>query len=220
MRKTLASLILATALSGFTSVHAEAKTDIAVFAGGCFWCVESNFDKVKGVSETISGYAGGKIKNPTYENHEGNQEAEKVTFDPDVVSYKDLIRYFLRTTDVVDAGGQFCDRGDAYISVIFPMNAAQRKDAEEAVAEAEKDLGKKVVTPVRDFTTWADAEDYHQNYYKGQSRVLTRFGWVKQSYAYEQYRLGCGRDARVQELWGKAANTTGQAGANILAAAK
>lgn len=196
-----------------------AKADTAVFAGGCFWCVESDFDKVKGVSETISGYAGGTMKNPTYENHSGNQEAEKITFDPAVVSYKDLVRYFLRTIDAVDAGGQFCDRGDSYISVIWAMNPAQRKDAEEAVAEAEKDLGKKVVTPVRDFTTFADAEAYHQNYYKGQNRVLTRFGWVKQSYAYEEYRKGCGRDARITQLWGKAAHSTGQ-GNDILMSAK
>ena len=215
MRKILSVLILMM----LPLMVIPAKAETAVFAGGCFWCVESNFDKVKGVSETISGYAGGKIKNPTYSNHEGNQESEKVTFDPAVVSYKDLVRYFLRTTDVVDAGGQFCDRGDAYISVIFAMNPAQRKDAEEAVAEAEKALGKKIVTPVRDFTTFADAEAYHQNYYQGQNRVLTRFGYVKQSYAYEQYRLGCGRDARVEQLWGKAANTTGQ-GNDILMSAK
>lgn len=218
MRSVLTSLALAAAFAGFGAGTAQAKTETAVLAGGCFWCVESNFDKVKGVSETISGYAGGTIKNPTYQNHEGNQEAEKITFDPDVVSYKDLVRYFLRTTDVVDAGGQFCDRGNAYISVIFAMNDEQRKAAEEAKAEAEKDLGQKIVTPIRDFTTFADAEAYHQNYYLGQNRVFTRFGWVKQAYAYEQYRKGCGRDARVGELWGKAANTTGQAGANILAA--
>ena len=221
MTKVFASLVFfATLFATLTVGQAQAKTETAIFAGGCFWCVESNFDKVKGVSETISGYAGGTIASPTYRNHEGYQESEKITFDSDVVSYKDLVRYFLRTTDVVDAGGQFCDRGDAYISVIFAMNPEQKKAAEEAKAEAEKDLGQKIVTPIRDFTTWADAEDYHQNYYQGENRVLTRFGWVKQAYAYEQYRLGCGRDARVQELWGKAANTTGQAGANILAAAK
>ena len=218
MRKSFASLALATVIAAYSAGQALAKTETAIFAGGCFWCVESNFDKVKGVSETISGYAGGTIKNPTYRNHEGNQEAEKVSFDPDVVSYKDLVRYFLRTTDVVDDGGQFCDRGNAYISVIFPMNDEQRKAAAEAKAEAEKDLGQKIATPIRDFTTFADAEAYHQNYYQGESRVLTRFGWVKQSYAYEQYRLGCGRDARIDALWGKAANTTGQTGANILAA--
>ena len=217
MRKSIVPLMLATFIAAFNTGHAQAKTETAVFAGGCFWCVESDFDKVKGVSETTSGYAGGTMKNPTYQNHEGNQEAEKVTFDPDVVSYKDLVRYFLRSVDVLDAGGQFCDRGNAYISVIFPMNVEQRKAAEEAKTEAEKDLGKKIVTPIRDFTTFADAEAYHQNYYKGEGRVLTRFGWVKQSYAYEQYRLGCGRDARINALWGRAGHTTGQAGANIMA---
>ena len=217
MRKLLAILFLT--LAPLFAISEPAKADTAVFAGGCFWCVESNFDKVKGVSETISGYAGGTMKNPTYRNHEGNQESEKITFDSSVVSYKDLVRYFLRTTDVVDNGGQFCDRGDAYIPVIFAMDAAQRKDAEEAEAEAEKYLGQKLKTPIRDFTTFTDAEAYHQNYYLGQNRVLTRFGWVKQSYAYEQYRLGCGRDARVEQLWGKAANTTGQ-GNDILLPAK
>jgi len=214
MRRFLATALLA--LAAFT---AHAKADTAVFAGGCFWCVETNFDKVKGVSETISGYAGGTLKNPTYQNHTGNQEAEKITFDPKVVSYKDLVRYFLRTTDVLDAGGQFCDRGDAYKSVIFAMDTAQRKDAEEAIVEAEKVLGKKIVTPVRDFTTFADAEDYHQNYHQGQNRTLTRFGWIKQSVAYEEYRKGCGRDARVEQLWGKQANSTGQ-GNDILLPAK
>jgi peptide-methionine (S)-S-oxide reductase len=217
MRKLWAILFLT--LAPLFAISGPTKADTAVFAGGCFWCVESNFDKVKGVSETISGYAGGTMKNPTYRNHEGYQESEKVTFDPSVVSYKDLVRYFLRTTDVVDDGGQFCDRGDAYIPVIFAMDAAQRKDAEEAEAEAEKYLGQKLKTPIRDFTTFTDAEAYHQNYYLGENRVLTRFGWVKQSYAYEQYRLGCGRDARVEQLWGKAANTTGQ-GNDILLPAK
>lgn len=208
MRKLLAILFFT--LASLLAFSPTAKADTAVFAGGCFWCVESNFDKVKGVSETISGYAGGTMQNPTYRNHGDNQEAEKITFDPTVVSYKDLVRYFLRTTDVVDDGGQFCDRGDHYIPLIFAMNAAQRKDAEEAEAEAEKYLGQKLKTPIRDFTTFTNAEDYHQNYYLGQNRVITRFGWVKQSYAYEQYRLACGRDARVEQLWGKAANTTGQ----------
>jgi peptide-methionine (S)-S-oxide reductase len=215
MRRLFAVLLLS--LTAFAAPLA--KADTAVFAGGCFWCVETNFDKVKGVSETISGYAGGTMKNPTYQNHEGNQEAEKITFDPAQVSYKDLVRYFLRTTDVLDDGGQFCDRGNAYKSVIFTMDPAQRKDAEEAVAEAEKYLGKKIATPIRDFTTFTDAEDYHQNYHLGQNRVLTRFGWVKQSYAYEEYRKGCGRDARVEQLWGKQANTTGQ-GNDILLPAK
>jgi peptide-methionine (S)-S-oxide reductase len=209
MRKFLLSIILTLILMPLAALQAQAKTEMAIFAGGCFWCVESDFDKIKGVTETISGYAGGTIKNPTYHNHEGNQEAVKVSFDPDVVSYADLVARFLHSTDVVDAGGQFCDRGDAYISAIFTMSDAQKQAAEAAKAEAEKALGQKIVTPIRPFTTFADAEDYHQNYYLGPNRVLTRFGWIKQADAYEDYRQACGRDARVKELWGKAAYTTG-----------
>jgi len=209
MRKLLITFVLAFILMPLAALQAQAKSETAIFAGGCFWCVESNFDKVKGVTETISGYAGGTIKNPTYRNHVGNQEAVKVSFDPDVVSYADLVATFLRSTDVVDGGGQFCDRGDAYISVIFTMDDAQKQAAETAKAEAEKALGQKIVTPIRAFTTFADAEAYHQNYYLGQNRVFTRFGWIKQADAYEDYRQACGRDARVKELWGKAAYTPG-----------
>ncbi len=194
----------------FAPTEALAKTETAVFAGGCFWCVESDFDKVKGVTSTTSGYAGGTMKNPTYRNHEGNQEAVKVEFDNEVVSYADLVARFLRSTDVVDSGGQFCDRGDAYTSAIFTMSDEQQKTAEAAKTEAEKALGQKIVTPIKPFTTFGDAEDYHQNYYLGQNRVLTRFGWIKQADAYEKYREGCGRDERVKELWGKAAYTLGR----------
>ena len=209
MRKFLIPILLSIIVSPFAALNAVAKPETAVFAGGCFWCVESNFDKIKGVSETISGYAGGTIKHPTYQNHEGNQEAVKVTFDNEVVSYDTLVRTFLRSTDVVDAGGQFCDRGDAYISALFPMNDEQMKSALAAKLEAEKALGQKVVTLVKPFTTFTDAEAYHQNYYLGENRVLTRFGWIKQKDAYEDYRKACGRDERVKELWGKAAYTVG-----------
>ena len=210
MRKFILAALIALVALPMIALSAQAKTQSAIFAGGCFWCVESNFDKIKGVTETISGYAGGPMKNPTYHNHEGNQEGVKVSFDPDFVSYDTLVRTFLRSTDVVDAGGQFCDRGDAYISVIFTMDDEQKKLAEAAVADAEKALGQKIVTPIRPFTTFTAAEDYHQNYYLGQNRVLTRFGWIKQADAYEDYRKACGRDDRVKELWGKAAYTDGK----------
>jgi peptide-methionine (S)-S-oxide reductase len=211
MHKVFAAVLFSTVLAPlFAPSTAFAKPETAVFAGGCFWCVESDFDKVKGVTATTSGYAGGTIKNPTYKNHEGNQEAVKVEFDNSVVSYADLVARFLRSTDVVDNGGQFCDRGDAYISALFPMSDAQKKTAEAAKADAEKALGQKIVTPIKPFTTFADAEDYHQNYYLGQNRVLTRFGWIKQADAYEKYREGCGRNDRVKELWGKAAFTLGR----------
>jgi peptide-methionine (S)-S-oxide reductase len=179
-----------------------AFAETAVFAGGCFWCVESDMDHVKGVTSTVSGYAGGTMENPTYENHEGYTEAVKLEFDPAVVSYETLVSTFLRTIDVTDAGGQFCDRGSSYVSAIFPMDAKQKAAAEKAVAEAEKVLGQKIVTPVVSFTTFGNAEDYHQDYYKGDNRVVTRFGIIKQSDAYARYREGCGRDAQVKSVWG------------------
>lgn len=213
MRQILAALLFALLIAPFTALQARAADQTAIFAGGCFWCVEYNFDHIKGVKETISGYAGGKgdLSKVNYSNYDGFQESVKVTWDDSVVSYDDLVRTFLRSTDVLDGGGQFCDRGDHYLSAIFVMNDEQKKIAEADVAEAEKALGKKIVTPVRPYTTFVPAEDYHQNYWQGQNRVLTRFGWIKQADAYEQYRLGCGRDARVKELWGAAAYTTGKA---------
>lgn len=179
-----------------------AQAETAIVAGGCFWCVESDFEKVKGVSEVVSGYSGGSLKNPTYKNHEGHYEAVEITFDPAVISYGELMAKFLRSVDVLDAGGQFCDRGDAYRTAIFVQNGSQRKAAEAAVAEAEAVLGQKIVTPVLDAGRFWIAEDYHQDYYKGTDIILTRAGPKKQSNAYKFYRKSCGRDARVRELWG------------------
>lgn len=199
VRKLVLAALFATAT--YFPAHAE-KIETAVFAGGCFWCVEKDFDHINGVTSTTSGYAGGTIANPTYENHEGNFEAVKVTYDAEKVSFDQLAATFLRTIDVTDDGGQFCDRGDAYKTAIFTMDDLQNKAATAAVQAAETDLGQKIVTPVIPFTTFTDAEDYHQNYYQGTNRVLTRFGYVAQSDAYAGYRKGCGRDARVKEVWG------------------
>jgi peptide-methionine (S)-S-oxide reductase len=187
---------------------AMAKTETAVFAGGCFWCLESDLDKVKGVISTTSGYAGGTMKKPTYRNHKGNQEAVRVEFDSNVISYEKLVAGFLRTIDVTDAGGQFCDRGNSYVSAIF-ANPSQKTTALKSIADASAKLGAKIVTPVKPYTTFTDAEDYHQNYYLGKNRVLTRFGWIKQSDAYHRYREGCGRDEQVKKVWGAAAYTPG-----------
>ncbi len=183
-------------------VAGPVAAETAIVAGGCFWCVESDFEGVKGVSEVVSGYTGGASQNPTYQDHEGHLEAVEITFDPAVISYGELLAKFLRSVDVLDAGGQFCDRGDAYTTAIFVQDGAQRKAAEAAVAEAEAVLGQKIVTPVLDAGTFWVAEDYHQDYYKGSDIVLTRAGPKKQSNAYKFYRTACGRDARVQELWG------------------
>jgi peptide-methionine (S)-S-oxide reductase len=199
------SLLAVAALAAtlFSPLSAQAET--AVFAGGCFWCVESDMDHVKGVTSTISGYAGGTKPNPTYEDHEGHTEAVKVEFDPAVVSYEVLVNHFLRTIDVTDADGQFCDRGSSYVSAVFPMNDKQKKIAEDAIARAAKELGQPIATPVTPFTTFGDAEDYHQNYYLGTNNKLTRFGIIEQAEAYKRYRKGCGRDERVRQVWGEKA---------------
>ena len=202
MRKLLIIVILAIAANPGA---AFAETETAVFAGGCFWCVEKDMDKLKGVVSTVSGFAGGSAKTATYKSHKGSVEAVKVSFDPAIISYDDLVARFLRTIDVTDAGGQFCDRGDSYTTAIFTTTPAQDESARTAVWEAEAELGRKVVTPVKTFSSFAPAEDYHQNYYLGQNRILTRFGYIKQADAYERYRKSCGRDKQVRKVWGAAA---------------
>lgn len=179
-----------------------AAAETAIVAGGCFWCVESDFEAVPGVSEVVSGYTGGASQDPTYRDHEGHFEAVEITFDPAVISYGELVAKFLRSVDVLDAGGQFCDRGDAYRTAIFVQDDAQRKAAEAAVAKAEAVLGQRIVTPVLEAGTFWIAEDYHQDYYRSSDIVLTRAGPKKKANAYKFYREACGRDARVRELWG------------------
>lgn len=203
IRPILAAMAAALCLTG----AAQAETAKAIVAGGCFWCVESDFEKVPGVVGVVSGYSGGTLENPTYKNHEGHYEVAEITYDPAKLSYTDLVAKFLRSVDVTDAGGQFCDRGDAYRTAVFVSDDAERAIAEAAIAEAEKVLGQKVVTPVLPVGTFWIAEDYHQDYYKGTNIVLTRAGPKRQSKAYEFYRSACGRDARVQELWGDQALT-------------
>jgi peptide-methionine (S)-S-oxide reductase len=201
---TIAAGIVVLAL--IATVHpSHAATEKAVVAGGCFWCVESDFEAVPGVVSAVSGFAGGKSANPTYKNHTGHQEAVEITFDPAKISYAELIRLFLRSVDVTDAGGQFCDRGESYTTAIFVLNKAQKAAAAAAIAEAEKVLGKKVVTPVRGAARFWPAEEYHQDYYKSSDLVLTRAGPKQKKNAYKFYRAACGRDARVRELWGKEA---------------
>jgi peptide-methionine (S)-S-oxide reductase len=195
------ALVLGIGLAG----AAQAEIEKAVVAGGCFWCVESDFEKVKGVVDVVSGYTGGDSQNPTYRNHEGHYEAVEITFDNSVISYGELMAKFLRSVDVLDAGGQFCDRGDAYRTAIFVDGAEQKAAAQAAVAETEAVLGQKIVTPVKAAKTFWVAEDYHQDYYKGSNIILTRAGPKKQSNAYAFYRESCGRDARVRQVWGSEA---------------
>lgn len=196
-------------LTVFLFVPGFVQAETAVVAGGCFWCVEADFESVQGVSGVVSGYTGGTTKNPTYKEvgngGTGHYEAAKITYNPASVSYAKLLEMFFRSVDPTDAGGQFCDRGDSYRTAIFVSGPEQRAVAEAAKAAAEAALGQKIVTPILDAARFYDAEDYHQNYYKGDSIVVTRRGPKVQSEAYKFYRNACGRDARLKQLWGNAA---------------
>lgn len=212
--KPLALMILITfgVLLQCNPARAGSKETLIV-AGGCFWCVESDFESVPGVTSAVSGYTGGNSKNPTYKQvsrgGSGHYEAVKITFNPNRVSAGQLLSMFFRSIDPTDAGGQFCDRGASYRTAIFANGSSQNAAAQKAKAEAAKVLGRKIVTPILAAATFYDAEGYHQDYYKGSNRVLTRFGPIKQSKAYKKYRKACGRDARVKQLWGSAAPFTG-----------
>lgn len=201
--KQLLPLTLLAALAGAFQM-APAKAETAILAGGCFWCVESDLEMLPGVRDVVSGYGGGKTQNPTYKNYErgGHREVVQVDFDETKISYQDLVGIFLRTIDVTDAGGQFCDRGFGYSSAIYPLNENQAEAAKVEIAKANKVLGGKVVTPVEGAAKFWPAEDYHQGYYKSDVRTLTRFGYVTRATAYKGYRKGCGRDARVKSVWG------------------
>ncbi|WP_211103838.1 peptide-methionine (S)-S-oxide reductase MsrA [Skermanella pratensis] len=176
-----------------------AATESVILAGGCFWCVESDFDKVPGVVETVSGYAGGHTPNPTYKmvsaGGTGHLEVVRITYDPAKVSFGQLVSYFWRTINPTDAGGQFCDRGDSYRTAIFATSPEQRKLAEDSKAGIERLLGKPVVTPVipLDPDSFTPAEDYHQDFHN------------TNNLKYSFYRYRCGRDARLADLWGDAA---------------
>jgi peptide-methionine (S)-S-oxide reductase len=202
---TLTAIAVTIVISLMFAVPGHAATEKAIVAGGCFWCVEADMEKIPGVKNVVSGYTGGSSKNPTYDDHEGHYEAVEITFDNAKISYGELMAKFLRSVDVTDAGGQFCDRGNAYRTAIFVSNAAQKAAAQAAVAEAEAVLGQRIVTPVKSARTFWKAEDYHQNYAKGTNIVLTRAGPKKQSNAYKFYRSSCGRDARVKAVWGSQA---------------
>lgn len=162
----------------------------AVFAGGCFWCMEADFEKLEGVGDVISGYAGGLKENPTYEDHEGHLEVVRVPYDPSMVSYRELVDYFFRHVDPLDDGGQFCDRGHSYTTAVFYANAEEYDAARAAKDDAAAALGEEIVTPLIEFTEFWKAEGYHQDYYK------------KNPVRYRFYRTSCGRDRRVKKVWG------------------
>jgi peptide-methionine (S)-S-oxide reductase len=179
---------------GTLNVAQAQDTETAIFAGGCFWCVESDFDTVDGVISTTSGYIGGTTDSPTYKNHtQGrHREAVEIVFDPAKVSYGDLVEIFWRSVNPTDEGGQFCDRGFSYTTAIYALNETQADIAQtskNAIIE-QKLLDKPVVTPIEDAATFWPAETYHQDYYK------------KNPLRYKFYRTSCGRDKQVEKVWG------------------
>lgn len=182
-------------IAGLLSYVPNAFADKAIFAGGCFWCMESDFEKLEGVTDVISGFTGGKIKNPTYRgNHEGHYEAVEITYDPGKVSYQQLLDYYWVNIDPFDAYGQFCDKGHSYLSAIFVTNEKERKLAEASKEKVIQQFpGKKVVTPILNSSVFypiKGAESYHQDYYKNNP------------VRYKYYRWSCGRDNRLKEIWG------------------
>jgi peptide-methionine (S)-S-oxide reductase len=166
----------------------------AIFAGGCFWCVEAAFQDVPGVKEVISGFDGGKKANPSYEEVSaggtGHAESVRVVYDPTKISYARLLDIFWHNVDPTQANGQFCDIGNQYRSAIFYLDDAQRAAAEQSKRAVEKQLGHPVVTEVVKAGPFYPAEEYHQDFYK------------KNPSRYMQYRTGCGRDRRLHEVWG------------------
>ncbi len=190
-----------------------AGTETLTIAGGCFWCVESDFESVPGVIGAVSGFTGGKTANPTYDQvtkgGTGHYEAVQITFDSARVSRETLLSMFFRSVDPTDAGGQFCDRGNSYRTAVFVSNSSEKALAQKAKTNAQQALGQTVVTPILNAGTFYPAEAYHQDYYKGDKLVLTRFGPKRQKNAYKAYRKACGRDARVKQLWGSNAPFAG-----------
>ncbi|MGE0754516.1 MAG: peptide-methionine (S)-S-oxide reductase MsrA [Alphaproteobacteria bacterium] len=166
--------------------------ETATFAGGCFWCMEAEFAGIEGVSKVVSGYTGGHVDDPTYEQVSsggtGHLEAIEVTYDPAQVSYEKLLEIFWDNIDPTDADGQFCDKGSQYRAAIFTHNAKQKTMAEQTLAKVQQRFTRPVATLIRDAEKFWNAEDYHQQYY------------IKAKDRYKRYRQGCGRDARLEEL--------------------
>lgn len=191
--KTILAMVLV--LIPMANAAAPANVSQAIFAGGCFWCVEDAFDSINGVLDTKSGYIGGALKNPTYQQvsagGSGHVEAVEVTYDPSRISYSKLLSVFWRNIDPLDGEGQFCDRGDQYLSAIFYTNTEQQQIAEHSKAALEQSqlLPLPVATRIRAATTFYPAEDYHQNYHE------------KNPARYKFYKWNCGRQQRLEALW-------------------
>jgi peptide-methionine (S)-S-oxide reductase len=188
-------LFLVLALLLIAAAPLSAQNAKAVFASGCFWCTESDLEKVSGVISAVSGYIGGQVKNPTYEQVSdggtGHFEAVEVTYDPKKVSYAKLLDAFWHTVDPFDGTGQFCDKGSQYRGAIFYADAAQKQAAEQSKRALEQRFGRAIVTEILAAGPFYRAEEYHQDYAK------------KNPVRYHFYRFNCGRDARLQSVWGK-----------------
>ncbi len=180
-------------LSAPLALAAEA---VATFAGGCFWCTESDFQKVPGVLSAVSGYTGGHVAKPRYDQVSmggtGHAEAVQVTFDPAKVSYGQLLKIYWRSVDPTVKDQQFCDVGNQYRTAIFVHDAEQRRLAEASLEEVKRELDATIHTQIADAATFHAAEDYHQDYF------------LKNPIRYKVYRFNCGRDARLEQVWGKA----------------
>lgn len=195
MRKFGSNLIAATLFATtFLGGSAFAETKTAIFAGGCFWCIEKDFEHVEGVVDVQSGYAGGTSTNPTYKNHigDGHLEVVQIKYDSTKTDYSKLLDSFWRTVDVTDDGGQFCDRGNSYTTAVFALDDMQKAIATKSkqTIEDSKVLSKPIVTPIRGSAVFYVAEGYHQDYYKKNPK---RYGY---------YRWACGRNKTVKALWG------------------
>lgn len=190
-------LLLVTMSSKSQQITTQTSDQAALFAGGCFWCMEADFDKVTGVTETISGYIGGHVKNPNYEQisagNTGHTEAVQVRFDPDKVSYEQLLEVFWRNIDPTVKNKQFCDRGNQYRAEIFYQNSQQKQWAEQSKTRLNqtKPFNEPIVTEITAASVFYAAEDYHQDFH------------TKNPLRYKFYRYNCGRDKRLQQLWGK-----------------
>jgi len=195
MRTTIGVLLLGWLGTVAAADPAPVKPATAIFAGGCFWCMEPPFDKLAGVSATVSGYTGGRHRQPKYEEVSsgttGHVEALRVTYDPTKISYQQLLDVFWRNVDPLDGGGQFCDRGHQYTTAIFYHDAEQKRLAEQSKAKIAAQLGREVLTPIRPAAEFYAAEEHHQDYYQ------------RNPLRYKYYRYRCGRDQRLEQLWGK-----------------
>jgi peptide-methionine (S)-S-oxide reductase len=194
MRAIIASLLCLAAAVGVADAQERAR---ATFAGGCFWCMEPPFDKLDGVVSTTSGYTGGRTADPTYEQvsagRTGHAEAVEIVYDPRKVTYSQLLDVFWRNIDPLTANAQFCDAGSQYRAAILVHDETQRRLAEESKRAVAQRLQKPVVTEVVTASKFWPAEDYHQDYYR------------KNPIRYNLYRAGCGRDQRLEAIWGPAA---------------